>query len=284
MGCRTALWVVGADPSAAGERLSAARELVAAVEARLSRFRADSELSRLNANSGAVFVAGDVLWDVVALAVQGAHRTDGLYDPTVIDALETAGYDRPFAELGCDGDVPAPLRRPVATWRDIRLDPATREISLPPGLRLDLGGVAKARVAELAADALAPIGPIAVADPHRAEADLALLLIRDRGVATSGVDYRRWQRGGRAQHHLIDPRTRRPAETDLLSATVVAPRASEANLHALAAMVLGSRAGLTYLTGQSDVEGLLIYADGRRLMTAGFGRYVHTWDPDDYDD
>ncbi|HZS01998.1 MAG TPA: FAD:protein FMN transferase [Chloroflexota bacterium] len=301
MGCEMALSLAAGEDAAAARRLAAGRALVERAEARLSRFRPESELSRLNARAGQPVAVSPLLWQAIAIALDGARRTDGLYDPTILDALEAAGYDRPFAAT-LDGPAPAaPPGAPGASWRDVRRDAAARTVALPPGLRLDLGGVAKAWTAERVAARLARHGPclvdaggdiavrgclpgqagwpIGVADPRQPDADLALLLLRDRGVATSGVDFRRWQRGGQPQHHIIDPRTRRPAATDLLTATVVAADAAEANLHALVALLLGARDGLAYLGRQPGVEALLVRQDGRLLPTAGFDRYVYAWSP-----
>jgi thiamine biosynthesis lipoprotein len=300
MGCELALWLA-ADEAGAAAPLAAARAFVATAEARLSRFAPDSELSRLNARPGEPVRVSELLWQAIETALAGARHTAGLYDPTLLDALEAAGYDRSFAG-GLDAPTPTrplPVRR--AGWADVRLDRAARSVTLPPGLRLDLGGVAKAWVAERVADRLAPHGPclvdaggdialrgappgqggwpIGVADPRRPDADLAVLVLRDRAVATSGIDYRRWQRGGSTQHHIIDPRTRRPAATDLLSATVVAADAAEANLHTIVALLLGAREGLAYLMRQDGVEGLLVQQDGALRATAGFAGHVHSWSP-----
>ena len=298
MGCEMNLWLV-ADARTGAVQFATARSLIEAAEAQLSRFRPESELSRLNARSGETVIVSPLLWRVIRVALGGARRTQGLYDPTVLAALEAAGYDRSFA-CGLDTAAPPlPAPRLPAGGSGIRLDHERRAVMLPRGLGLDLGGVAKAWTAERVVDQLAPYGsclvdaggdialrgsapglsgwPIGVADPRRPDADLACLVLRDRAVATSGVDHRRWQRGGRPQHHLIDPRTRRPAATDLLSATVVAADAAEANLHAVATLVLGAREGLAYLRDQNGVEGLLVREDGELLLTPGFAQYAHWW-------
>lgn len=322
MNCEMAAWVVAAEPQAAKEHLVAARDFIQTVEAQLSRFRPQSELSRLNARSGQPVRVSALLWDVIVCALDSSRRTDGLYDPTVLNALETAGYNRTFETVVADrldllretrspGDRrPSPtaghLEKQGPQWsvaggrrsfrRDIQLDPRTRSVTLPPGVRLDLGGIAKGWTADRAADRLAALGPclvdaggdlaargrppgqagwpIGVADPHNPEMDLALLLVSDRGVATSGVDYRRWTHAGVPQHHAIDPRTRRPARTDLLSVTVVGPDATRADLHALVALLLGAKQGHRYLARRRDVEGLLVGQGGRLLVTPGMRRHV----------
>ena len=299
MNCGMGAWVVATDAQAAEPRLAAVEAFIHATEAALSRFRPDSDLSRLNARAGRPVHVSPLLAELLALALDAARQTDGLYDPTVLEALEAAGYDRSFEQLD---PVAAgrPLSAPAASWRDVQFDPATRQVTLPVGVRLDLGGIVKGWAADRAAEMLAEVGPclvdvggdlaaagrpveypwwpVGVADPRDADHDLALLTLTDRGVATSGTDYRRWRQGDAVRHHIIDPRTRRPAQTDLLSVTVVAPTAMQADLHAKVALMLGSVEGCRYLDRLPDVEGLLIGEDGRQWQTAGFGEYVYRAD------
>lgn len=302
MNCEMGAWVVAPEAEPAHQHLVAVRDFIWDAEAQFSRFRPESDLSRLNARSGEAVQASPVLWDVIVWALDAGRRTGGLYDPTILDGLEAAGYDRSFEEIvdaSDDGQPLKPMAQPTARWHDVRLEPATRRVTLPPGIRLDLGGVAKGWTADRAIDQLSVLGPamidvggdivvrgrppgqagwpIGIADPHDPESDLALLIVSDRGIATSGVDYRRWRRGGTVQHHIIDPRTRRPAQTDLLSVTVIAPDAAQADLHALMALLLGGEDGRRYLERQAEVEGLLVQDDGRLSSTPGFEQYTfHT--------
>jgi FAD:protein FMN transferase len=202
------------------------------LEAVLTRFRPESELSRLN-RDGAIDASRDLL-RVVELAIDARERTDGRFDPTVHDALVAAGYDRTFAEVG-DGALGEP--RPAGG--DVRSRDG--RIELGTGVQLDLGGIGKGYAAERAAELLALAGPCLV----NAGGDIAVrggawlvgveqttLELADGGLATSGRDRRTWVRSGREQHHLIDPRTGAPAETALLRVTVVAADAVEAEVQA----------------------------------------------------
>jgi signal transduction histidine kinase len=129
------------------------------VEARLSRFRPESELSRLNTTAGRAVPVSRLLWNVVACALESAHRTAGLYDPTVLEAREAAGYDRTFEALAGNSGPPGVPPPPLYGWRDIERDSAAQTIALPPGVRLDLGGTAKGWAADRAAEQLATLGP-----------------------------------------------------------------------------------------------------------------------------
>ncbi len=202
------------DASDAEEALDAAEAEFHRLEAILTRFRPESELSRLN--EGGEIEAGDDLLRVTDLALAAREETGGRFDPTVHDAVVAAGYDRTFDELPSDGAAVSGADC-VGT---VRLD--GRRIELDPGVRLDFGGIGKGYAAERAADLLAAAGPCLVnaggdiavrggAWPIGIETGGETLTVELTGgaLATSGRDRRRWRRGGRELHHLIDPADRR---------------------------------------------------------------------------
>ncbi len=295
MGCRMQASVVTSDDLPARERLELVRSWMEVVEATLSRFQPQSELSRLNARPGLAVPVSGLLWDALTAALAAVRATGGVYDPTVLPALMAAGYDRTFA-AGLDREeLPVEMAGGLAGWREIECDPRTRSVTLPPGVKVDLGGMAKGWAAARAAGMLADLGPclidaggdleargalpeqpgwrVDVADPHGGRQPAAEWWVRDRGVATSGIDHRYWRRGTVEVHHLIDPHRQRPAETDLCTATVVAPDAAQADLHALVVMVLGREAGLAYLAARPELDGLLIDSAGRHWTTPGTVNY-----------
>jgi thiamine biosynthesis lipoprotein len=106
---------------------------------------------------------------------------------------------------------------------------------------------------------------VGIADPFHPGAEIETLYLNACGVATSGKDRRRWTRNGILQHHIIDPFTGQPAETDLLTVTVVAPTVIKAEAAAKAAFILGSRAGMEWLEAHSELAALFILDDGRVL-------------------
>jgi thiamine biosynthesis lipoprotein len=93
-------------------------------------------------------------------------------------------------------------------------------------------------------------------------------------VATSGTDYRRWKKDGAWQHHIIDPRTGHPATSDVLSATVVAPSVVDAEVAAKTVLISGSLDGLRWLEDHPSYAGLLVLADGRRLLSSRIKAYL----------
>lgn len=262
-------------------------------ERALSRFRPGSELSRLNRRSGAEVAVSPLLGQVLGAAIHATRASDGLVTPTLLAQLEAAGYTRDFSAGPDDSAESQAAPQPAAPA--LRYDALRRVVRAAPGVRIDLGGVAKGWAADQAARQLracAPVlvdaggdiaisGPrqggapwaVGVADPHNPEALIEVLLVPAGGVATSGRDYRRWLRGGREQHHIIDPRTGRPAETDVLSATVVGPSALAAEVAAKAALILGGEQGMAWLAERPELAGLLALEDGRVLCTPTLARY-----------
>ncbi len=283
------------------------------IERRLSRFDANSELSQLNRCPAERFQASPELFEAVQTALWAAQATDGIYDPTILDSLERAGYDRSFERIASpasyqlDGtenarqDAAGP--RPFS-HQDIALNVFTREISKPPGLRLDLGGMGKGWAVDRAADRLLGAGPFLVnaggdlfaygapddgqgwpidlVHPLRVQHFMAGLRLKDRALATSTIVKRRWNKNGRLMHHLIDPRSGQPANTDALSVSVIAQRTLLAEIYAKAALILGVEAGLDYLQALPGVEGLIFTANADMLYTSGMTAVLERIAPDGY--
>ncbi|MGB8645406.1 MAG: FAD:protein FMN transferase [Anaerolineae bacterium] len=295
MGCQM-LAVVDSDDPAAAAAVRQVSEWFEEWEQALSRFRAESELNRLNRSAGRPFQASEVLWQVVQAALTAAQVSGGIVTPAVLDALETAGYDKSF-ELIQDPHTAHGAPRPVGDWRAIQMDKTHRRIKLPEGMRIDLGGIAKGWAADQAVKRLSKFGPalvdaggdvavsgpmangegwpIGVADPANPESNLATLQLQSGAVATSGRDYRRWQANGQAQHHLIDPRTGAPADTDVLTATVIAPSAVEAEMAAKLTLIRGSLPGKRWLDEHPRTAGLLYLDTGETIASNRLSNYLY---------
>lgn len=231
-------------------------------ERRFSRFRGDSELSRVNVRAGSPTRVSAPFAEVVRRALEAAAATGGRFDPTVHDALVAAGYDRDFDDLlaGARGALHPAV--PCGGWAEAEVD--DRTLTLPAGIHLDLGGIAKGWTADRAAeDALAvglawvlvnaggdlriagaaPVLEVAIEDPEDPESEVARLRLAGGGLATSSVAKRTWAPGS---HHVIDPSTGRPADTSTLQATVWAEDATTAEIHATDALLLGTEATRSY--------------------------------------
>jgi thiamine biosynthesis lipoprotein len=259
--------------------LDAVRDGIEALASRLTRFTADSELSALNADPHRVVPASPLLRHAVAAALLGARRTGGLADPTLLGALEDAGYAT--SRVGVEPVSlrealrAAPPRRaasPGGRWREVHVDHATGTIARPPGLRLDLGGSAKGLAADWAARELARRGAVRFAvdcggdvrvgghhDVH-VRGTNETLRVTGAAIATSGLDRRVWRRpDGSYAHHLLDPATGQPAWTGLTAATALAPTALEAEALAKAALLSGPAGARRVLAGGG---GVLVHDSG----------------------
>jgi FAD:protein FMN transferase len=226
---------------ATDEELAEVRRLFESWDGVFSRFKPESELNRVNETLSPVVLLSRLFAHVLREALEAAAATDGLVDPTLGSAIVAAGYDRDFDLLRDDS---RPLGAPVpGCWRSLRLD--RRLLYRPVGTALDLNGVVKSLALDsalglIAGDALiAAGGDVAT----RGGADVGLpgggaLRLRAGGIATSGSTKRRWRRDGMWQHHLIDPRTGRPADSRWDEVTVAGSSCLAADVSAKAAFLL----------------------------------------------
>jgi thiamine biosynthesis lipoprotein ApbE len=249
------------------------------VDRACSRFREDSELSRVNAQAGRTVAVGPLLIEAVELALRAAELTDGDVDPTIGSALALAGYDRDWSLLARRTDelLASPSDKPGAPplvrvsvrsgWRTIQLDRGRGTLRVPGGVRLDLGATAKAWAADRASRAvhektgcgvLVSLGgdistagpcpsagwPVHVTDDHRSAPDAPgqTVSIAGGGLATSSTTVRRWCRRGHTMHHIIDPSSGSPAAEVWRTVSIAARDCADANIAATAAIVRGSRA------------------------------------------
>jgi thiamine biosynthesis lipoprotein len=254
---------------------------------RLTRFDPASELCLLNAHPAETVRVSAIMVCFVAAAIDAAHRTDGLVDPTLIPEIEAAGYAAHF-EGESLGPVPAGSARPARPhpdrrWLDVSADPATRTVTRPPGVMLDSGGVAKGVFADLAAGLLVDAGsyaidccgdvriggrdrldrPVLVDDPFGRGEPLHEFALAAGGVATSGTGRRSWiGPDGLPAHHLLDPSSGRPAHTGVVQATALAPTAADAEVRAKAALLSGDGGARQWLR----YGGVLVFDDGSHVV------------------
>lgn len=263
----------------------------------LSRFRYDSELTRLNQTHDRPVRVSKVLWDVFQVALQAEKMTDGLVTPTVLNAILDAGYDRPFDEM-VDRTVPhtGSINTADSPRMVVSANEADRTITLSEGIGLDFGGVAKGWAAHQAMQRLQAEGPalvdaagdiaisgpradgspwqIGVADPFHKGEEIETLFLNKYGVATSGKDRRRWFREGTLKHHIIDPLTNQPAETDVLTVTVIATNVMQAEAAAKAVFIHGSGLGLEWIEAHPELAALFILDDGQLVYSRKMEEYL----------
>ncbi len=253
-------------------------------ESCLSRFRPESELSRLNA-AGRIVWASPLLFNTIAEAVKMAELTEGIFDPTILKALEHTGYDRSFELIGKDSLWPVVLTRATinGSYRDIKLEPTTRTITLNSQVKIDLGGIAKGMTVDRAAQLIRQHGfdnfmvnaggdmyisgsytedmndwPVGVLNPITLNGNITTLRATNSGVATSATTKRSWGSGGRKVNHLIDPRTNLSVDNGLAAVSVIAPTTRQADILAKTALILGPLEGRKFIEQQSDCKALFI--------------------------
>ncbi|GBC86460.1 FAD:protein FMN transferase [bacterium HR12] len=264
------------DPRSFADAVVRVRDTFERFERRCSRFRPDSELSRINRRAGRPTRLSPELAELVSQALAAARRTSGRFDPTVLDAVVAAGYERGFDELLAGARAALRPPRACGRWREVRLEGPT--LHLPEGVGLDLGGIAKGWTVDLAVAAALEAGlrwvlvnaggdlrvagdppsegiPVGVEDPEDPSAELLRLHLLGGALATSSTTRRAW---GPGLHHLIDPATALPAATGVLQATAWAPTCAEAEVAAKDALLRGPGS-------LQDVPGVLVLADGRVL-------------------
>ncbi len=247
--------------------IEATRRLFERIEHTCSRFRATSELSRINATSAPAVEVSSTMWAVLEHAIEARKRTNGLVDVGVGAAVCDWGYDRTFFEVTDLDEPPIAIRRSRWAMADGRLHRS-------PGVRIDLGGLAKGWTCDLAVEqGLATVASaggdvrsadksttVEIIDPWSEPAVEVALGVG--ALATSSVSRRRWRVGGRDVHHLIDPRSGKPSASPILSASALAATAVEAEVAAKAVLLMGAD-GLAWAEEQSWVRGaVVVWHDG----------------------
>jgi thiamine biosynthesis lipoprotein len=208
-----------------------------------------------------------------------------------------AGYDRPFDEMmGRSIPLTGSIHFVDSPRMEVTSNQADRTITLSQGIGLDFGGVAKGWAAHQAMERLQVEGPalvnaagdiaisgpradggpwpIGVADPFHQGEEIEVLFLDRCGVATSGRDRRRWFRDGVLKHHIINPHTNQPAETDVLTVTVIAPNVMQAEAAAKAAFIQGSGSGLEWIEAHPEFAALFILDDGQVIYSQKMEDYL----------
>jgi thiamine biosynthesis lipoprotein len=254
MGTSCSIFAVGASPTA----LLKAEFEVRALAARLTRFDEASEVSQLNAAGGRWFAVSPELEALLRESLRAYELSAGLVNVAVLPAMAAIGYTRSL-EHGATavrlerGEPPPPLG-------DV-LEVAIGRARLANGGGIDLGGIAKGWIADrlcvrLGDNALVNLGgdlrargggPQGMGWPVGLAGQTVLL--HDHGAATSSVLRRRW---GEGLHHVIDPRTGRPADSGLSEVSVIAATAVDAEIVAKAALIAGPAAAPAFCAAHAD--------------------------------
>jgi thiamine biosynthesis lipoprotein len=278
-----------------------AKTFINECEQRFSRFLPASELSVLNRSAGDWLQISDDLMDMLQLSMKYYTATNGFFDPSILSDLKQIGYDRSMDQIRVNGvSIPAHVsnRTSRPAFHEISLDLADNRVRLPRGMEIDLGGIAKGWIVEKAAHLLHQyvevcgvsaggdilfIGhpldgmdwDIYLEDPRSPTETLAQLHIPAGAVATSSIMKRTWSQGEKVRHHLIDPRTREPAQTDWLSVTVIAPSVVAAEVYAKAILIAGEKDLPSLLNAKKDLTYIAVKPDGTLSGSANYKEYLY---------
>ena len=272
--------------------LDEVRRRIDELEARWSRFREDSEVSELNRRAGSPVVVSAETLELVSRALDAWRISGGSFDPTLLGDVIRAGYDRSFDLLGSEVTSGSSLLQ--SGVEGICID--GNEVTVPVGVGFDPGGIGKGLAADMVVSELVAAGcagvcvnmggdvrtagegpdggtwTVAIKHPWL-PAPLALVGLGGGAVATSTTLKRRWNVGESLRHHLIDPQTGRPSDTDIDLASVIAAETWAAEVLAKAVILRGSVHPFDNLGG-TGAEALAVANDGRVMATAGFARFL----------
>ncbi len=269
-------------------------------EKRFSRFLPMSELSIFNRSAGIKSFISPEFRDLLIAAKKLGEQTDNLYNPFILPALQRAGY-RKSALIGYENDVQEDYsRRQVAPVKSLNI--GDNWACIPYGTALDLGGCGKGYLADQLSKTiniakvrgywLSISGDIATFGLDESDNKITLN-VQNAGdpnmvsdwiihspesyfaVATSGTFKRRGQDDTNNWHHIIDPRSLQPANTDILLATVCAKTVLEADVLASSALIIGSKLALPFLRRHGATDALLqcVDKDGNRFEKR-FGHHI----------
>ena len=271
-----------------------ARGRLEELERRWSRFLPSSDISRLSSAPEAFVIVSSDTIDLLETMKQAWRISNGRYDPTMLTAINAAGYAKSLDGSGRRSSRVGSRPR-GGTIAEVAIDLATSSVVVPAGIGLDPGGIGKGLAADIvvtellqggSGGALVSVGGdlaaagtapspkgwhVAIEDPFDASREQLRLALAAGGIATSSTLTRTWTKDGSVRHHVIDPATQACATTDLAAVTVIARAGWEAEAHATAALLSGSERALDYLE-RHELDGIVTTLDGSTRMTPALER------------
>ncbi len=266
-------------------------------EARYSRFRPESEISRINDAAGKHETSVDIEMERILDVCASIWRmTNGILDVTMMPLMRLWNYRAASPQIPQRPAIDA--ARALVGWQKVQRRPGS--IFLPHvGMSIDLGGWGKEyavdAVAELAREFGiesglidfghdirawgAPIGKpawhVGLEDPAHPGTHRGSIALIDRAVASSGDYLRNFSAGGRRFGHIIDPRTGEPVLNGCVQSTVIAPSCLQAGILSTTAFILGARSGVSFIQNSMQAEGLITTREAQH-QTRKFFQYVVT--------
>lgn len=289
MGTRIAVELWHEEPAAAEAAIDAVMAEMRRVDELMSHYKPESQLSLVNREAGTRPVRVDPeLAQLIARALGFSELTGGAFDIS----YASVGYLYEYREHRRPSEAEIEAALPGVDWRSIEVDlPASTVRFLKPGMRIDLGGIAKGHavdrsIAILRARGIAHASVTAGGDSYllgdrrgrpwvvgiRHPDDPARVIARiplaDAAISTSGDYERYFDEGGVRYHHIINPRTGRSA-TGVRSATVIAPASTLAEGLTKGAFILGPERGIALAESQPDTDAVIVRDDGKVFYSKG---------------
>jgi thiamine biosynthesis lipoprotein len=264
-------------------------------EKRFSRFLPDSELTKLNNSAGTSLTVSNEMRQLLLSAIHMAQQTEGLYNPFILPSLQKAGYVGSWPMPQLVNDTPNYQNRALADWKQLVIHEHSAEI--PKNTAIDFGGIGKGYLLEQLALLLAKmdiqhywlsLGGDILCNGYDLEtnswhigiqniqnSNKIVATVDSKGektaVATSGITKRQGVNKNVHWHHLIDPRTGKSADTDILSATVCSENALTADIAAKCLIIAGSKTAHTTLDHIGEHNALLQVADNADVQIIRMG-------------
>ena len=293
--------LLAAEGEGASAGMQATHAFIDECEQRFSRFLPASELSELNRSGGDWFETSNDLMEMLLLSAQYHKETEGLFDPSILPDLKRVGYDRSLDELRSNAGRAfrvAALATARPAFADMIFEASRNRVWMPRGLELDLGGIAKGWIIQKAAHLLRSYAEtcavsaggdilfmgrprdgsdwdVYLEDPRDPAQMLAQLHIPSGAVATSSIMKRTWIQGENVRHHLIDPRTGEPAETDWLCTTVLTPDILAAEVYAKSILIAGANEASNLLKAKKDMTWIAVDRNGNLTGSPGYRKYLY---------
>lgn len=285
--CTVELWA--ADVARGEQAIEAVFADMRRIDALMSTWRDDSEISRVNALAAQQpVVVSQELFDLVATSLQYSALSRGAFDIT----YASVGYLYDYRRHVHPDAAAIAAALPAVDYRQLKLDPAARSIAFgKPGMRIDLGGIAKGHAVDrgiallqkagfgramvnaggdtrVAGDRFGKPWMIGIRDPDQRDRVVLRIPLQDASFSTSGDYERYFDEGGTRHHHILDPRTGR-SPSGVRSVTVIASSATRTDGLSKTVFLLGAEAGIRFIDGLPDADAVVIAADGKVHYSRG---------------
>jgi len=289
MGTRISVELWHEDPVAAASAIDAVLAEMHRIDELMSHYKPESQLSRINREAAGAAVPVDrELAELIVRALEFSELSDGAFDIT----YASVGYLYDYREHLRPSEAEIAAALPAINWRNVVVDRAASTVRfLRPGVRIDLGGIAKGyavdRCIELLrgrgiANAMVSAGGdsrllgdrrgrpwvVGIRHPDDRERVIARIPLEDTAISTSGDYERYFDEGGVRYHHIINPRTGRSA-TGVRSVTVIGPDATLTEGLTKSVFIMGPERGIALVETQPDADAIVVRSDGKVFYSKG---------------